>query len=164
MMDDSSTTSSPRSFTCPACEAGGLRAVGRDSSRCDACGALISGSVLGVLREINDLPDAAGHHACECGHPEMRCLPDGVYWCPSCRAEVLPVRAPSVPWDSASQSEAYWAGWMDGRFKAPESFATNRSLAAWEKASDRLDYYRGHRAGHEARILKTRKASLLRAS
>jgi ribosomal protein L37AE/L43A len=40
---------------------------------------------------ITELPDAAGHHACECGHPEMRRLPDGVYWCPACGSEVVPV-------------------------------------------------------------------------
>jgi hypothetical protein len=29
------------------------------------------------------LPGAVGRHACECGHPEMRRLPDEVYWCPA---------------------------------------------------------------------------------
>ena len=29
-------------------------------------------------------------------------------------------------------------------------------LAKWEGPSDRLDYYRGHRAGYEARMRKTR--------
>jgi ribosomal protein L37AE/L43A len=32
--------------------------------------------------------------ACECGHPEMRRLPDGVYWCPACGSEVPPVSPP----------------------------------------------------------------------
>ena len=31
----------------------------------------------------------------ECGHPEMRTLPDGVYHCPACRSEVLPTK--SIP-------------------------------------------------------------------
>ena len=39
---------------------------------------------------IRVLPDALGRHACECGHPEMRLLPDGVFLCPACRAEVTP--------------------------------------------------------------------------
>ena len=34
-----------------------------------------------------------GKHACECGHPEMRSLPDGTFHCPACRSEVVP--APS---------------------------------------------------------------------
>jgi hypothetical protein len=29
-------------------------------------------------------------------------------------------------------------------------------LAKWESHSDRLDYYRGHRAGYEARMRKTK--------
>ncbi len=48
-------------------------------------------------------------------------------------------------------SEAYWTGWMDGRFGERDSFAENPSLARWEAPSERLDYYRGHRAGKEAR-------------
>jgi ribosomal protein L37AE/L43A len=42
------------------------------------------------LRRIAALPDALGAHPCECGHPEMRRLLDGVYHCPACGAEVLP--------------------------------------------------------------------------
>jgi hypothetical protein len=38
----------------------------------------------------------------------------------------------------------------------PEDFTNNRRLAKWEGPTDRLDYYRGHRAGHEARLRKTR--------
>jgi len=48
------------------------------------------GSVLETLQEIVGLPDALGAHACECGHPEMRELPDGVFHCPARRSEVLP--------------------------------------------------------------------------
>jgi hypothetical protein len=51
---------------------------------------LLSGTLLETLHRIIELPDAAGGHACECGHPEMRHLPDGVYWCPACGSEVLP--------------------------------------------------------------------------
>jgi hypothetical protein len=53
------------------------------------------GSALETLRDIVGLPDALGVHPCECGHPEMRRLPDGVFHCPACRSEVLPVDATS---------------------------------------------------------------------
>jgi ribosomal protein L37AE/L43A len=36
------------------------------------------------------LPVSLGAHACECGHPEMRRLPDGVFHCPACGSEILP--------------------------------------------------------------------------
>ena len=47
--------------------------------------------MLETLRRITDLPEALGSHACECGHPEMRRLPDGTFHCPACGSEVLPV-------------------------------------------------------------------------
>lgn len=31
-----------------------------------------------------------------CGHPEMRRLPDGVFHCPACGSEVLPIGAQSI--------------------------------------------------------------------
>ena len=40
---------------------------------------------------------------------------------------------------------------MDGRFGEGSSFVDNPNLARWGNPSDRLDYYRGHRAGSEAR-------------
>jgi hypothetical protein len=40
---------------------------------------------------------------------------------------------------------------MDGRFGELSSFVHNPNLARWEEPSERLDYYRGHRAGSEAR-------------
>jgi hypothetical protein len=42
-----------------------------------------------ILEQITDLPNALGKHACECGHPEMPRLPDGVYRCPTCGLEVV---------------------------------------------------------------------------
>ena len=39
---------------------------------------------------------------------------------------------------------------MDGLFTSFASFVHNRELARWEDATDRLEYYRGHRAGWEA--------------
>jgi len=45
--------------------------------------------------QIIALSDALGRHACKRGHPEMPRLPDGVFRCPSCGAEVLPIEAVS---------------------------------------------------------------------
>ena len=59
---------------------------------CDCCGRDVDGAVLRVLEQIVALPDALGAHACECGHPEMRRLPDGVFHCPACGSEVLPFK------------------------------------------------------------------------
>jgi len=47
--------------------------------------------MLLTLEQIIALPGASGKHTCECGHPEMRRLPDGMFHCPACGAEVLPV-------------------------------------------------------------------------
>jgi ribosomal protein L37AE/L43A len=48
--------------------------------------------MLKTLVAILALPEALGTHACEeCGHPQMRCLPDGVFHCPACHAEVTPI-------------------------------------------------------------------------
>ena len=79
-----------RTLICPFCEVHELRSFGHNAARCDACGGVIGGPLLETLCRITDLPDAVGRHACECGHPEMRCLPDGVYRCPACGSEVLP--------------------------------------------------------------------------
>jgi hypothetical protein len=118
--------------------------------------------MLKSLRQITDLPDAMGTHACEeCGHPEMRCLPDGTFHCPACRSEVLPFSALRVDWKSSEHGEAYWCGWLDGRYRELSSFADNPNLAKWKAPSDRLDYYQGHRAGNEAR--RTRSGSVARA-
>jgi ribosomal protein L37AE/L43A len=142
-------------LTCPFCSEAKLRGSGRNSLRCDECGGVLGGALLETLHRIVALPDAAGGHACECGHPEMRRLPDSVFRCPACRSEVTPVTAP-VSWKSPDHTDAYWSGWLDGRYGDPEQFTNNRRLAKWEDASDRLDYYRGHRAGHEARLRKVR--------
>jgi ribosomal protein L37AE/L43A len=78
-------------YTCPYCEAHELKPFGHSSARCKDCGGELSGALLQTLRCITDLPDAFGRHACDCGHPEMRRLPDGVYRCPACGSEVIPV-------------------------------------------------------------------------
>jgi len=90
------TTSSsrPGHFVCPACESGELQpqqAHGLAAS-CAVCDCGVSGAVLKVLARIAALPEAQGKHACEeCHHPQMRGLPDGVFHCPACGSEVLPV-------------------------------------------------------------------------
>jgi hypothetical protein len=38
-----------------------------------------------------------------------------------------------------------------GRYGERTCFTENRSLATWESAEDRLEYYRGHRSGREGR-------------
>ena len=49
---------------------------------------------LETLCVISGLPDAIGEHACECGHPEIQRLPDGVYRSPACRSKVLLISPP----------------------------------------------------------------------
>ncbi len=90
MMGSSRTISTPRSIVCPMCEVSELSPYGRHLAKCGSCGAVIGGEALLILRQIIALPESLGGHACECGHPEMRRLPDGVYWCPACGSEILP--------------------------------------------------------------------------
>jgi ribosomal protein L37AE/L43A len=93
----SSAFSRPDSLVCPLCEVDQLRPSGNDSAQCASCAGLVSGAMLEALRRISALPDALGKHACEeCGHPEMRLLPDETYHCPGCGSEVLPIDAPST--------------------------------------------------------------------
>jgi ribosomal protein L37AE/L43A len=79
------------SLVCPLCEVDKLKARGHSSASCASCGGIVSGATLEALRQIIALPDALGNHACECGHPEMRRLPDGVIHCSDCGSEVLPL-------------------------------------------------------------------------
>jgi hypothetical protein len=152
-MKVSSLASRPDSLVCPLCETGQLRSSANDSMRCVSCDGLLSGALLETLRQISALPDALGSHACEeCAHPQMRLLPDGTYHCPSCGSEVLPLEASRQPTlEEEYRSEAYRCGWIDGRFGEVGCFTENPNLASWQEANERLDYYRGHRAGSEAR-------------
>ena len=150
-MKGSSLRSRLGSLVCPLCEVHELGAHAQGSARCESCKAIVSGATLEALRQISDLPDAVGRHACECGHPEMRLLPDGTYHCPACRSEVVPFDIRATPSEPNEHAQAWWAGWMDGRFGELSSFVHNPNLARWEEPSERLDYYRGHRAGSEAR-------------
>jgi hypothetical protein len=59
-------------------------------TRCNDCGCALSKDALEIIRQIAALPDAVGDHACECSHPEMRLLPNGIYRCPACGSEILP--------------------------------------------------------------------------
>jgi ribosomal protein L37AE/L43A len=137
---------------CPLCEAGELKPTPQHSARCGTCTSSVSGAMLEALRQIVALPDSLGSHACEeCGHPEMRLLPDGTYHCPACRSEVFPVGAPWSPSRPDEHAEANWAGWADGRFEKKGSFVDNQNLAKWKNPSERLAYYRGHRGGSKAR-------------
>jgi hypothetical protein len=60
----------------------------------------------GARRSIIGLPDAVGSHACECGHHEMRLLPDGVFHCPACGSEVLRIKNHAFLPGSANSSDA----------------------------------------------------------
>jgi hypothetical protein len=51
-----------------------------------------------------------------------------------------------------TRSTAYRDGWQDGRYEEPCCFTDNHRLASLKAPSDRLEYYRGHRAGHETRL------------
>ena len=85
--------SRPGHLICPACESGELQSqVNGLAASCALCDSLFSGAVHKVLERIAALPEAQGKHACEeCHHPQMRLLPDGVFHCPACGSEVLPI-------------------------------------------------------------------------
>ena len=95
-MKGSAPASRPYAITCPLCEAGELCFSEGISVRCDSCARIVEGAVLRTLEQIASLPDALGKHACECGHPEMRRLPDDVFHCPACGSEVIPLGAGSA--------------------------------------------------------------------
>jgi ribosomal protein L37AE/L43A len=95
MKTPSRRTSTPHHIICPVCGSGELRPRGPKLAGCDYCSLSVQGAIFRTLEQIAALPDAQGAHACEeCGHPEMRRLPDGVYHCPACGSEVLPIESP----------------------------------------------------------------------
>jgi ribosomal protein L37AE/L43A len=96
MKAPSHTTSRPNYIVCPTCGSGELQPQGPHSARCAYCDLSVEGEVLRTLEQIAALPDALGAHVCECGHPEMRRLPDGVFHCPACGSEVLPLKGRSM--------------------------------------------------------------------
>jgi hypothetical protein len=53
--------------------------------------------MLEGLQCIVALPSSLGNHACEeCGYLEIRHLIGGVFYCPGCGSEVLPLNTSSV--------------------------------------------------------------------
>jgi transcription elongation factor Elf1 len=121
-MRGSSLASRSDSLVCPLCEASKLYPSSQGSMSCRSCGTHLQGAMLETLRCISTLPDALGSHACECGHPEMRLLPDRTYHCPVCGSEVIPVDNPLILLESDEHSEAYLLGWVDSHFGGSGSF------------------------------------------
>jgi hypothetical protein len=78
----------------PVLRVGRARPFGPGFTRCASCRLPLLGTALDTLVEVVSLPDALGAHACECGRPEMRVLPDGVFHRPACGAAVLPRQEP----------------------------------------------------------------------
>ena len=153
-MKGSSLKSRASSLVYPLCEGHRLCAHGQDSARCTSCGAIVSRPTLEVLRQITDLPDAVGSHACECGHPEMRLLPDGTRHCPACGSEVAFARCPDDPLGARGARPSV-VGWLDGRsLRGAWQLRGQPQSGRWEAPSERLDYYRGHRIRSEARWIR----------
>ena len=96
-MKASSLTSRSDYLVCPICQAGELYPFDGECACCSSCECIVGAATLLTLEQIIALPDALGRHACECGHPEMRLLPDGELHCPACGAEVFPIEAVSGP-------------------------------------------------------------------
>ena len=144
-------SSNTDSIICPGCGIDELERSAEGVASCSRCNRSISPQVLKTLEQIVSLPNAIGSHACECGHPEMRHLPDGVLWCPGCGSEVLPLSATEMRSESESVSEAYRCGWVEGLLGSTQSFVHNDGLSRWEDARDRLAYYQGHRVGRAVR-------------
>jgi len=92
----SRTISGPNTIVCPTCGRGELEARGLDPAECGSCGRAVEDAIRRTLEQIVALPDALGVHACECGHPEMRRLPGGVFHCPACGSEVIAFEAALV--------------------------------------------------------------------
>jgi ribosomal protein L37AE/L43A len=92
-----SLASTPDHLVCPVCHLGELRSFGDRHARCGRCGNNLSTGMLTTMEQIVALPDALGGHSCDCGHPEMRLLPDGIYHCPSCGSEVRAIETPPGP-------------------------------------------------------------------
>jgi ribosomal protein L37AE/L43A len=82
---------------CPACGTGELQPwCGAYLYKCNFCSHAVDAALFRTLEQIAALPDALGQHACECGHPEMRRLPNGVFHCPACGSEVLPTTSRAI--------------------------------------------------------------------
>ncbi len=126
-MRHSQTASRPKSLVCPLCGSSELRPVGHDCTRCVSCSGFVQGCTLEFLCQVAALPEALSGHACECGHPEMRRLPDGVFHCPACGSEVLPL---DTPLTARSKTEARRMGFREMEQKMAFSRAHADSDAA----------------------------------
>jgi ribosomal protein L37AE/L43A len=131
--------SRPGNIVCPACGSRELRVRGADLTGCNLCGRNLDKTVFRTIEQIVAVPDAIRDHACTCGHPEMRRLPDGVFHRPACGLKVLPLEA-SRELTPEYHSQAYWCGWIDGRFGKTECFTENLKLVRYSAPSDRLYY------------------------
>ena len=95
----SPTASGADYFVCPGCGCGQLqppRSILSRLAECDRCRCAFDKTIVETLKQIVTLPEALGEHSYECGHPGMRRLPDGVFHCPACGSEVLPVSTPEA--------------------------------------------------------------------
>jgi hypothetical protein len=94
--------------------------------------------------------------------PQTGRLPDRTLHCPACGSEVQPLGASSAPSEPRYHGGAYWADWVDGRFREIGSFVNNLYLARWATPYEKFDYYRGHRTGREARRRRSNRPSKAR--
>ena len=126
----SATTASRADYlVCPVCGCGQLQPPQRFLSRlveCDFCECAFDKTIVETLKQIVALPEALGKHPCECGHPEMRHLPDGVFHCPACRAEVLPISIPEPRPVAARRSLAAFE-----RILAAQAHQTRQGIGGW---------------------------------
>jgi ribosomal protein L37AE/L43A len=150
-------------INCPHCERGQVQPEDPTLTRCPACGRAPEGWIVKMLEEITSLPDATGTHACEeCGHPQMRRLPDETFWCPGCGQEILSLEATLALWEFRQEGEAFRRGWLDGYLlgEATNLSSSTQLVRGQGVHEERLEYYRGHRAGSQERFLLLGRAGL----
>src|SRR3712207_8812326 len=72
----------------------------------------------------------------------------------------LTLEATLALWEFRQESETYRRGWLDGYLQGDaRNFSSSTQLVRWHGAHERLDYYRGHRAGSEERLLLLEQAA-----
>ena len=114
-----------RRVVCPLCESEGMFQIHPFLARCTECEDTISYGFFNTLRQVRNLRDARGKHPCECGHPEMRRFPDGVYRCPSCSTQI------SYPtWGDKESSE------LSGISSPPKSESRNSRHRAEDQVGE----------------------------
>jgi hypothetical protein len=125
MKTPSRITSRPRHIICPVCGSGELQPWGSELAGCNSCGLSVESAIFRILERIATLPDALGAHACECGHPGMRRLPDGVCHFPACGSEVLPI---DIPVDAERTYLGSASVWNTGEGPNPGAHTSLRIL------------------------------------